>query len=308
MRVEYLGEYETDLYDISVEGNNNFFGNDILVHNCDTDSIYVNLAPVVEKTFGSVDIDRHVGEQFLDKVCKTKLEQVIEQGYERLAKTMGAYRNAMTMKREKITNKSVFVAKKRYMMNTLNSEGVHYETPKVTVTGLESVRSSTPEICREKMKQSFNVIMNQGESETQQFIEEFRQEFFGLPADVVAKTSGADNIEKWMDARGGYKSGCPIHIRGCILYNQFLKNKGLDSKYELIQSGDKVKFVYLKMPNPIRENVISFPGSLPKELGIDQYIDYGKQFDKVFLKPVENILEAIGWRSEKINTIEDFFA
>lgn len=274
----------------------------------DTDSIYVDFGPLVKSVFGTVDITREQGEEFLDKVCSTKIESVLEKGYEELAKKMGAYRNAMVMKREKITNKSVFVAKKRYIMNTLNSEGVHYEKPKVSVTGLESVRSSTPEVCRDKLKQAFEVIMNEGEEASQEFIEKFRQEFRSLPVEAIAKTSGTDNIKKYQDPRGGYKKGCPMHVRGCILYNQFLSKKSLDKKYEQIQSGDKVKFVYLKLPNPIQENMISFPGVLPKEFALEKYIDYDKQFDKVFLKPLENILEALGWSSEKLNTVEDFFA
>lgn len=274
----------------------------------DTDSIYVDFGPMIKSVFGTVDINRKTGEEFLDKVCGTKIEQVIEKGYEELASKMGAYRNAMSMKREKITDKSVFIAKKRYIMNTLNSEGVHYEKPKISVTGLESVRSSTPEVCRNKLKAVFEVIMNSGETETQEFIEKFRNEFRGLPVEAIAKTSGTDNIKKYQDPKGGYKKGCPMHVRGCILYNDFLKKHNLDKKYEQIQSGDKVKFVYLKTPNPVRENMISFTGALPKEFALEKYIDYDKQFEKVFLSPIENILQAIGWSAERINTIEDFFA
>jgi len=273
----------------------------------DTDSIYVNFGPFIKEVFGTVDIDRKQGEEFLDKVCSTKIEQIIEQGYEKLANDMGAYRNAMVMKREKITDRSIFIAKKRYILNALNSEGVHYEEPKVSVTGLESVRSSTPEICREKMKQIFKVILSGDETETQQFIAKFRDEFRSLPPEDIAKTSGTDNINKYMSKETLYRKGCPMHVRGCILYNHFLTQKKLDKKYEKVQSGDKIKFIYLKVPNPIRENMISFPGVLPKELGLDKYIDYDTQFDKVFLGPVENIIEPLGWKSEKVNTIEDFF-
>ena len=283
-------------------------GKDYVVY-IDTDSIYVNFGPLVKEVFGTTDISRKEGEEFLDKICSTKIEQIIEKGYEKLASNMGAYRNAMVMKREKISDKSVFIAKKRYIMNALNSEGVHYEKPKISVTGIESVRSSTPEVCRKKMEQVFEVIMNEGETATQRFIADFKEEFRKLPPEEVGRNSGTDNIDKYrVRSTGSYKKGCPMHVRGCILFNNLLESKKLNKKYETIKSGDKIKFAYLKLPNPLRENIISFPGVLPKELGLNEYVDYDTQFEKVFLSPIENILEAIGWSAEKINTIEDFFS
>lgn len=274
----------------------------------DTDSIYVNMAPLIEKVFGTIDIDRKTGEEFLDKVCRDKIEPVITAGYEELAKYMGAYRNAMSMKREKITDKSLFIAKKRYILNALNSEGVHFAEPKISVTGIESVRSSTPEVCREKMRGVFKVIMNGTEEEIQKYIADFKTLFFTLDAEDIAKISGTDDIEKYKDKNTLYKKGCPMHVRGCILYNNYLNLKGMEKQYEQIKSGDKIKFVYLKSPNPIRENMISFPSVLPKEFALKDYIDYETQFEKVFLKPIENILDAIGWSSSKIDTLESFFS
>lgn len=275
----------------------------------DTDSIYVDFGPLIKASFGTTEITRKQGEEFLDKVCSSKIEQVLEEGYKDLAKRMGAYRQAMVMKREKITDKSVFIAKKRYIMNTLNSEGVHYENPKISVTGLESVRSSTPEVCRDKLKKAFSVIMNEGEEATQKFIADFKAEFFKLPAEDIAKNSGTDNIDRYRDRSGGqlYKKGCPMHVRGSILYNHHLTLKGLNRQYSSIAGGDKIKFVYLKVPNPIKENIISFPQVLPEKMGLTNYLDYDKQFEKVFMAPLEAILDAIGWQGEKINTLDDFF-
>lgn len=278
------------------------------VNYIDTDSNYVNLAPLIEKVFGTVDIERHKAEAFIDNVCAEKIEPEIVRGYEELAKYMGAYRNAMVMKREKISDVTVFVAKKRYIMSVLNSEGVHYEKPKISVTGVESVRSSTPQICRDKMKEAFSVILNGTESEVQKFIADFKEEFKTLPAEDIAKISGTDDIEKYKDKKTLYTKGTPFHVRGCILYNDYIKRKTLNKRYEEIQSGDKVKIIYLKTPNPIRENVVAFPNVLPDEFGLREYIDFDTQFYKVFEKPIENILNSMNWSTEKIDTLEDFFA
>ena len=261
--------------------------------------------------FGTTDIDRIKGEEFLDKICSTKIEQVIEDAYQKLADDLGAYRQAMSMKREKINDRGLFVAKKRYILNTLNSEGVHYENPKISVTGLESVRSSTPEVCRDKMKEVFKVIMQGTETETQVFIQDFREEFRNLPIEEIAKNSGTDNIDKFVE-RGGhslYKKGTPMHVRGCILYNDFLKQKGLSKKYEKVISGDKIKYVYLKVPNPsTREHDLVPTTATPGVMLVFSALTSTTILNstRFFLKPIDQILEAVGWSAEKVNTLEDF--
>ena len=274
----------------------------------DTDSIFVKMSPLVEKVYGRTDnLDKQELEKFVSTAVTAKLLPAIEAEYDKLAETMGAYRNAMSMKLEKITDRTIFVAKKRYIANVLSSEGVHYAEPKVSVTGIESVRSSTPEICREKMFEAYKVIMSGTEKDAQSFIEEFRQEFKNLPIEEIAKISGTDDIGKFTDASGDYMKGTPIHVRGVILYNKALRTKKISKQFDFIQSGDKVKFVYLKLPNPIFENVISFPSYLPPELDLHKYIDHDLQFEKVFLKPLRTVLEAVNWSSEKIDTLESFF-
>lgn len=273
----------------------------------DTDSNYVNMSPVIEAAFGTTDVDQKKGEAFLSKIANTKIQKSLDEGYDELARRMGAYRNAMSMKLEKITDRTIFLGKKRYLMNTLSSEGVHYEKPKISMTGVEAIRSSTPEVCRDVMKKLFNTILNGTEEEVQKEIREFKEEFFKMGPEEIGKTSGTDDIEKFM-SNGTYSKGCPIHVRGSILYNKTLKENKLDHKYETINSGDKVKFVYLTLPNPIQENVISFPGDqLPRELNLNKHIDYETQFEKVFLKPMKTILESLNWSHEKVDTLEDFF-
>jgi len=274
----------------------------------DTDSIYVDFGPMIKEVFGTTDIDKDKGEEFLDRICSTKIEQIIEDGYEKLAADLGTYRNAMVMKREKITNRAIFIAKKRYILNALNSEGVHYDIPKVSVTGLESVRSSTPEVCRTKLKQCFEIIMNKNEEGVQQFIREFKEEFKSLSPEAIGKTSGCNDMIKYQNKDTLYRKGTPMHVRGAILYNDFLQKKGLDKSFETIKSGDKVKLLYLKVPNPLRENCIAVPGLLPKQLGLHQYVDTETQFDKVFLSPIQSILDAVGWSAEKVSTLDDFFS
>lgn len=273
---------------------------------CDTDSAYVDMAPLVEKVFGTLDVERDKLEPFLDQVCGTKIQDAIAEGYEDLATRVGAYTNAMSMKREKIAETCIFTGKKRYIMSVWNSEGVHFAKPKVSVTGIESVRSSTPEVCRDKLKKAFDVMLSGTEEEMQKFITDFREEFKSLGAADIAKNSGLPALDQYME-NGTYKKGCPIHIRGSIVYNDYLKKKGLTNRHSVIQSGDKVKFVYLKLPNTIRENIISFPTYLPTELDLERFIDYDTQFDKVFLAPTKLILEAIGWEHEKRATLESFF-
>jgi DNA polymerase elongation subunit (family B) len=307
MRIEYLGEYESDLYDITIEGNNNFFGNDILVHNCDTDSAYLNTDPLVKAVFGDKEISNDKLESFLDKVGTEKITPVLKQAYDKLAETMGAYRNAMSMKREKIIKKMLFLGKKHYILIALNSEGVHYDQPKMSVTGMESVKSSTPAICREQMESIYEVIMDEDEKKAQDFIAEFKEVFRTLKPSEIAKNSGTPDIMEYSDKINIYRGGTPIHIRGSLLHNSWIKQKGLDNKYPLIQSGDKIKFLYLKVPNPIRENVISFNEELPAELNLHKYIDYDTQFEKVFEKPIRNMFDILGWKTEKVDDLSSFF-
>ena len=278
----------------------------------DTDSIYLRLGELVSKVYGadgvvSPNIDKQKVIDFMDRVCEDKLQPYIDKSYQELADYVHAYEQKMEMKREGLSNKGLWTAKKRYILNVYNNEGVQYKEPKMKVMGLEMIKSSTPMVIREKMKEAIKIMMNGKEEDIHVFIEEFKEEFKTLPPEEISTPRGMNGLAKYTDAAKLYKMGTPIHVKGAILYNHYIKEKKLDKKYPLIQEGEKVKFSYLKMPNPFKDTVISFPGRLPVELGLNEYVDYDTQFDKNFLEPIRVILECMNWKTEKVSSLEDFF-
>jgi len=274
----------------------------------DTDSIYLNLGPLVDKFFGSKSSDKAEIVGVLDKICKDKLEPFIESAYQDLASFVNAYDQKMSMKRENIADRGIWTAKKRYILNVWDSEGVRYAEPKLKIMGIEAVKSSTPAPCRQMIKDALKLIMTSTENDVIDYIEKSRQKFKSLTPEDVAFPRTASNVDKYLDRTTLYKKGTPIHIRGALLYNHSIKEKKLTTKYPKIENGEKVKFMYLKVPNPIRENVISFISEFPKELDLNKYIDYDLQFEKSFLEPLKSILDSIGWSVEKTVNLEMFFS
>ena len=273
----------------------------------DTDSIYLNLGPLVEVIYKDREKDGASICSFLNKICEMEFEKYITGSYETLAKYVNAYDQKMFMKRENIADRGIWTAKKRYILNVWDSEGVRYEEPNLKMMGIEAVKSSTPAPCRTMIKDGLKIMMNGTEEEVIDYIDDCRTKFKKLPPEEIAFPRTASNVQKYKASSTIYAKGTPIHVRGALLFNHYVKQKKLDNKYSLIGNGEKVKFLYLKKPNIIQENVISFIQDFPTEIGLDKYIDYDLQFEKSFVEPIKAILDAIGWNVEKTVNLELFF-
>lgn len=267
----------------------------------DTDSIYIELDDLVKKV-GITDTKKIVA--FLDKVGTEKLEPILQSIYQELADYLNVFENKMIMNRETIADKGIWVAKKRYILNVYDNEGVAYDEPKLKIMGIEAVRSSTPGSCREKIKDALKIIMTKTESDLIEFIDEFRAEFNTLPFEDIAFPSSCNNVKKYSDAASIYKKGTPLHVKGAIQYNRAIKGSKI---YEPIRDGDKIKYCYLKVPNPIQDTVIAAPVMLPREFKLEPYFDRELMFQKAFLAPLTHIVSTIGWKTEEISTLEGLF-
>jgi DNA polymerase elongation subunit (family B) len=273
----------------------------------DTDSIYLNMGPVVETVFKGREKTTESIVSFLDKVASMELEKYIESSYQELADYVNAYDQKMQMKRENIADRGIWTAKKRYILNVWDSEGVRYEEPKLKMMGIEAVKSSTPAPCRKMIKDALKLMMSGTEDEVIEFIENARKKFRELPPEQISFPRSVSDVNKYKSSATIYAKGTPIHVRGALLFNHYIKQNKLTNKYSPIQNGEKIKFIYLKKPNNIHENIISFIQEFPKELNLDKYIDYELQFEKAFLEPLKIILDSIGWNVEKTANLESFF-
>ena len=273
----------------------------------DTDSIYLNLGPLVSKFFTNKSGDKAAIVTILDKICEEKLEPFIESSYEQLASYVSAYDQKMQMKRENIADKGIWTAKKRYILNVWDSEGVRYKQPKMKIMGLETARSSTPAYFRDKLYEAFKLIISKTNDDLINFIDEVKRDTRNQEYEYVAFPRGCNGVDKYYHPKEIYQKGTPIHVRGALLYNHLVRKNKVQNKYQMIQEGEKIKFIYLKTPNPAMENVISFFSTIPPEFNLDKYVDYQTQFEKSFLDPLKNVLQCIGWNHERTISIGSFF-
>ena len=271
----------------------------------DTDSIYVTMQKMVEQLNTE---DELVIVNAIDQFCEKIVQPMLDKSYDELAVYMNAFQQKMKMKRETIANKGIWRGKKMYILNAWNIEGVQFDKPKLKLQGIEAVRSSTPHACRESIKEALAIIMNKDEAQLINYINEFRDKFRTLPFEEVAFPRGVKGMTKYASKSRNeiYISGTPIQVKGALIFNSLIKELKINN-IPPIQDGDKIRFAYLKVPNPVRDTVIATPDELPTEFGLDKYIDRDMQFSKSFLEPVKSITDVIGWKVENISTLEDFF-
>lgn len=267
----------------------------------DTDSVYITAKDIIDKYKPNDPVN------FLDEFGTRVIEPALETAFDDYAKTTNAYENRMVMAREAIADRAIWTAKKRYILNVHNNEGVQYAEPKIKMMGIEAIKSSTPQVCREAMKEVFKVIMTGSEDNTQKAIAAFKAHFKTLSPDKIAFPRGVSDVTKWANDNTIYSKGTPMHVRAALLHNHHVKKNNLDNRYELIQNGDKIKFIHLLNPNPVRENVFGFKDGFPEELGLMPYIDYELQFSKTFTDPLKMILDTLNWTDEKVVSLQDFF-
>ena len=271
----------------------------------DTDSIYLKLDKLVEKV--CKDKSPQQITDFINKAAEDKIQKVIDDSFNNLAKYVNAYQQKMIMKREAIANKAIWVAKKRYMMNVFDEEGIRFDIPKLKIMGVEAVKSSTPEVCRGKIKDAIRVIMNDSEDALIKFVNDFKEVFKTLSPEEVAFPRSCNYLDKYVDPNSIYKKGTPIHVKGALIYNHYILKNKLQRKYPLIKDGDKIKFLMLRQSNTVKDTVVSFATKIPYEFDLHKYVDYETQFTKTFTDPLRFVLDSIGWKLEREATLESFF-
>ena len=272
----------------------------------DTDSLYITLDKLVSQVFPE-DTPKTKIIDFLDTIAKEKIESVLTNGFEDLAKYTNAFQQKMDMGREVIADRGIWTAKKRYILNVHDNEGVRLREPKLKMMGIETAKSSTPQWVRGKLTEAFHLVMQGTEEDLWEFVETSRKEFRKLPPEEVASPRGCNNLQQYSDVSNIYSKGTPIHVRGALLFNHLLKQKNIDKRYELIKNGDKIHFTYLTIPNTLNENVISFTNVFPREFDLRRYVDYDKQFDKSFVEPLKAVINLINWNVEPVASLDSFF-
>ena len=274
----------------------------------DTDSLYISVKNVVDQIrLRNPDISDGDMTIQINKFVAKIIQPVLKKGYEDLAIMMNANENRMFMNHEKTITNALFTSKKHYALNVLWDEGTYYPEPKLSVKGIEIVRSSTPKIVRDALKKAVGILLKD-ESELLDFVKEYKAKYKKYSITEIAFPRSANKVDKYLkenkDGSFGYEKKTPIAVRAAIVYNNAIRN---DKNFPAIVSGTKIKYVYLTMPNHLDENVIGFLRRCPEE--VIKYIDWDTQFEKSFMSVITNIYRKLGmeFKMHKEVNLNDIF-
>ncbi len=270
----------------------------------DTDSVYLNLGPLVDKVFKGDQADTTALINWMDLACKKQITPFINSSFMKLADYMNAYEQKMEMKREALATKGVWTGKKHYILDVYDSEGIRYKDPKIKIVGMDAVRSSVPAVCRESLKELYRIVLREDQRAAQAHIDNFRKTFEEMAIKQISSPRGVTNIDKFSKM----EKSIPIHVKGALTYNAEIVRKGLQKELNFIKEGEKIRYVYLKTPNVFQSHVMAFPDDPPKQFDLGRWVDYDLQFEKTFLKPARNIMQPVEWTTEEVSTLEDFFS
>ena len=271
----------------------------------DTDSTYITLGNLDKETLKNESRIQTV--ERLDNYCTTSIEPVINECCEDLSKYLNVYTPKISFKREVIADRGIWIAKKRYALNVYNAEGVTYDPPKLKILGMEIVRSSTPAPVRVALKEAVRIALTKDEATLKAYVQDLEKKWHKLNPEDIAFPRGINGLKEYSDSSSIFRKGTPIHVRGALIYNHLIASKGLEKKYQPIQEGDKIKFLYLRQPNPLGTHVITFNNGVPPEFNLHDYIDYDTMFEKSFLEPLNSLLSCIGWQVKEQATLEGLF-
>lgn len=296
--IEDLGIVDDYVYDIGmVDTPHTFFANNILIHN----SLFLSVIPIIKYRYPYVDIaDETVMTEHTLKFA-SEIQSHVNKSMDYLSKKFfNTETHHFVMKQEVIAVTGIWTGKKRYALRIINKEGI--VTDELETKGLDTVRSSFP-MAFKKFLTQFLVDLLSDKFDKSYFdnqILDLKNKLNTFKYYEIARTTSVNNINKFksIDLFGKSKKGTPIGVTAALNYNNFLEHYNLVKNFRLLESGDKVKYVYLKT-NPFRFNAIGFKNSDedPSEVieYINNYIDRKKIFEKEMVNKLNSFYNSMNW-------------
>jgi DNA polymerase elongation subunit (family B) len=269
-----------------------------LILSGDTDSLYITIQPILDKLNIKLADNNIVTEQshtIINAIDKHLGTKILDWAREELNSADPRF----VFKREAIADVGAFLQKKRYILHILDDEGV--PVSKFKYVGVELARSTTPQKVKEVIKKTVNTaFLSRDVKKTNEVFREAYDTFKTLSVAEAAFRKSVKEYEKYSQGASlsKFNKATPCHVKASIAYNLLLNELELETKYETIKSGQKIKYFYASK-NKYGLDAIAFTSEYPEEFNSIK-IDYDKMFSKIVVPPIESVYEAIGWRLPQI--------